>query len=37
MAKASDIVRARIIDVQPELTRLMTGFVSQIRQRAGDT
>ena len=36
MAQASDIVRERITDVQPELTRLMTGFVSQTRQRAGD-
>lgn len=36
MAKSSGIVRERITDVQPQLTKLMTDFAAQIRQRNGD-
>jgi len=36
MAKSSGIVGERIADVQPELTKLMTDFGSQVRQRLGD-
>jgi len=36
MTKASDIVRQKIAEVQPDLAKIVSDFASQTRQRAGD-